>query len=103
MFIMVILAIESLYEFVSLFSGTKIIKKLNDKQCGHELLWKNRRMVFGVGKGRHMPGKESVWRFTLAAYNSLSGMDRINKNKPCEDNLRRIYRSNCFKTVYTCP
>ena len=30
MFIMVILAIESLYEFVSLFSGTKIIKKLND-------------------------------------------------------------------------
>lgn len=34
MFIMVILAIESLYEFVSLFSGTKIIKKLNDKPCG---------------------------------------------------------------------
>lgn len=30
-------------------------------------------------------------------------MDRINKNKPCEDNLRRVYRSNCFKTVYTCP
>lgn len=80
MFIMVILAIESLYEFVSLFSGTKIIKKLNDKQCGHELLWKNRRMVFGVGKGRRMPGKESVLRFTLAGYNSLSGNGQ-NKQK----------------------
>lgn len=100
---MVILAIESLYEFVLLFSGTKIIKKLNDKQCGHELLWKNRRMVFGVGKGRRMPEKKVCGSLLWLPIILYPGMDRINKNKPCEDNLRRVYRSNCFKTVYTCP
>ena len=87
MFIMVILAIESLYEFVSLFSGTKIIKKLNDKQCGHELLWKNRRMVFGVWvKAGVCPEKKVCCVFTLAAYNFLSG-DGQNKQK---QTMRRL-------------
>ena len=96
MFIMLILAIESLYEFVSLFSGTKIIKKLNDKQCGYELLWKNRRMVFGVGKVRRMSGKESVLRFTLVAYNSLSG-DGQNKQK---QTMRRLSSHGLYVELF---
>lgn len=59
-------------------------------------------MIFGMSKGRRMSGKESVC-VTPAAYNSLSGSGQNKQNKPCKGCLRMVYRSGCFKSVYTCP